>query len=463
LSILYRYTGLLFLLFVGSSILAQDALRIRSIEVEGNKKTKEYIILRELTFEVGETITLDDFQVKLKRSEENLINTSLFHFADIQISETDSLGFDVYVKVTERWYLWPIPEADIDERNFNAWWEHKSLDRISAGFYITQNNSRGRMEQWQITLIAGHNQQFGFAYEFPYINTKKTIGIGVNSLYSARHEVNIGTADDKQEFFKLHDEYAQRSFRNAIYLNHRPNYYFSQLLSLTHQYYNFADSVILLNPNYSFQNNQVLSYLSLYYKLKLDRRNYKPYPLFGYYLDLELQQDGFGLTAPKEFFYTSAKTTMRKYWQHSDRWFSAIGFIGKLSSRNEKPVMLQRALGYNREFVRGYEYYVVDGHSFALMKANVKYALIQKRNLKLDIIPTEKFNTIPYAFYLNLFTDLGYVNSNLNTQSALQNQWLTGFGVGLDFVTYYDWVMRMEFSQNKMGERGFFLHFIAPI
>jgi hypothetical protein len=30
--------------------------------------------------------------------------------------------------------------------------------------------------------------------------------------------------------------------------------------------------------------------------------------------------------------------------------------------------------------------------------------------------------------------------------------------VGLDFITYYDLVLRFEYSFNKMKESGFFIH-----
>ena len=42
------------------------------------------------------------------------------------------------------------------------------------------------------------------------------------------------------------------------------------------------------------------------------------------------------------------------------------------------------------------------------------------------------------------------------------NEFLYGYGLGLDFVTYYDIVFRVEFSANKFGETGLFLHFNAP-
>ena len=84
--------------------------------------------------------------------------------------------------------------------------------------------------------------------------------------------------------------------------------------------------------------------------------------------------------------------------------------------------------------------------------------------MTFPFISTEKFNKLFYAFYMNVYADLGYVvdNRNINT-NPLANDILTGYGVGLDFVTYYDFVLRLEYSFNKMGESGFFISFMPSI
>ena len=47
--------------------------------------------------------------------------------------------------------------------------------------------------------------------------------------------------------------------------------------------------------------------------------------------------------------------------------------------------------------------------------------------------------------------------------SFLDNKFIYGTGMGLDFVTYYDKVLRLEYGINDMGETGLFIHFVAPI
>jgi hypothetical protein len=65
-----------------------------------------------------------------------------------------------------------------------------------------------------------------------------------------------------------------------------------------------------------------------------------------------------------------------------------------------------------------------------------------------------------------VFFDAGYVDTFQTWQSngnQLPGTFLTGKGIGLDLVTYYEKVFRIEYSWNKNNEGGFFLHFVAPI
>jgi hemolysin activation/secretion protein len=127
---------------------------------------------------------------------------------------------------------------------------------------------------------------------------------------------------------------------------------------------------------------------------------------------------------------------------------------------------MQRGLGYGRDFVRGYEYYVVDGRNFLLWKNNLKFALIPQRDFSMDFIRSPKFSRVPYALYLNVFGDMGYVwydGDQSDKSNDLRNSLLIGYGAGLDLTTYYDIVIRLELSTNLKGIPGIYLHFMAPI
>jgi hypothetical protein len=205
------------------------------------------------------------------------------------------------------------------------------------------------------------------------------------------------------------------------------------------------------------------NFLTFHYKFKSDHRDYQSYPLTGYYIDFELNKVGlFTEPAPDFLYFTSS---LRKYWQLGKRFYLGAGASGKLSDSRNQPYYLVRGLGYDRDFVRGYEYYVIDGQNFGLLKTNIKFSLIPRKEARIGFIKNDKFARIYYHLLITAFADLGYVDNNQSygTSNTLENELLIGYGLGLDFITYYDVVIRLEYSINRMGETGFYLHFRASI
>ncbi|TAG61457.1 MAG: outer membrane protein assembly factor, partial [Runella slithyformis] len=105
------------------------------------------------------------------------------------------------------------------------------------------------------------------------------------------------------------------------------------------------------------------------------------------------------------------------------------------------------------DLVRGYELYVIDGQHYGYARSNLRYQLIN-RVFNLKFIKNKQFNTFPVAIYPNIYLDAGYVWNRFTelNNSQLANTLLIGGGAGLDFVFYYNFVARLNYSVNKMGE-----------
>ena len=80
---------------------------------------------------------------------------------------------------------------------------------------------------------------------------------------------------------------------------------------------------------------------------------------------------------------------------------------------------------------------------------------------KLNFIPVEQFQSLPFAAYLQTYFDFGYVRSvtNFEQNNRLTDKIIWGGGFGLDIVSSYDLVTRFEYSFNSDGVSGFFFHF----
>ena len=68
-----------------NEVIAKSVL-VRSIDVNGNKKTKTALILRELDFGQGDSLAITDLTDRLQANERLLMNTGLFNQVQINIS-----------------------------------------------------------------------------------------------------------------------------------------------------------------------------------------------------------------------------------------------------------------------------------------------------------------------------------------------------------------------------------------
>lgn len=435
---------------------------VGNILIVGNKVTHDGIIMRELEFRPGDTLPADRISELMAQSVQNLLKLPLFHFVTIDSvgdSRTGTINFTIYL--TERWYTWLWPVFELSDRNFNTWFERGDITRLSYGLFFQQENFRGRLEKLHLKIRLGYQQEATLLYEKPYLNRSKTIGAGILLSISRQRETGFMTENDKLLYYRA-DDFLQRTADIAVFARWRPDIHFSHTLQFRVNKVSASDSLLLLNPEFTVSSEANQQFTELSYLLKTDFRDQRAYPLNGWYAEALLAKKGFSKADDLDF--TSAKIVLRGYLPLNRRLFLAGSFTGQLLTKTGLPYNLSQALGYRRDYVRGYEYYVIDGRNFWLTKVNLKYALIRPAVKKLRWPPSGRFNTIPYAFYLGAFADAGKVwpspDSGMN---RLPGSLLKGIGIGLDFVTYYDKVFRAELSVNGKGETGFFLHFMAAI
>jgi len=103
-------------------------LMIADINITGYKKTKPYIIEREIPFKQGDYITKKDLLQKLLLAKQQVMNTSLFVDVSVFIADQHGDMLFINVDVKERWYLFPIPYFSLIDRNFNQWWVEQKRD-----------------------------------------------------------------------------------------------------------------------------------------------------------------------------------------------------------------------------------------------------------------------------------------------------------------------------------------------
>lgn len=441
---------------------------VQRINFEGNKVTKDFILYRELELKKGDTLSFTLLDSLVLKSRENLLNTSLFNFVNTQIDTLSNQSGDYFVGVTfdviERWYVWPFPIFEFADRNFNAWWKDKDFSKVNYGIFLVWDNFRGRKEKLKLLTRFGYDEKYKLFYEIPYINKKRTIGLGFGIDYAQNHEISYQTLNNKLEFFKAENFYPKKHFKLISMVIFRPDIHNTYIMEIGCNRMKIADTIVKLNPEYLINDETRLNYFSVYFKYKSDFRDFVYYPLNGYYFDVIMNKYGLGLLKEDNLDVFTLQSTFRKYQKISRRWYFASLLTAQFSSHHRIPYYIQSGLGYGRILVRGYELYVVDGQNYGLFRSNVKFAIIPTKVYNINFIKTERFSKIHVALYLNLFFDAAYVTDRYTFENnPLANQFLYGTGIGLDLVSYYDIVFRFELSRNKQNETGVFVHFMAPI
>ena len=177
------------------------------------------------------------------------------------------------------------------------------------------------------------------------------------------------------------------------------------------------------------------------YEFIKENRDYIEYPLRGYYLHFEGSKY---LKGASPIHHLEFIGKAERHLELKDRFFLGSSFKSKWSSDGYQPYFAQKGFGFD-DYVRGYEYYVIDGQDFWLSKTVIKYSLIQKTNFDIPYVKMKQFNKAHYSLYLGLFSDMGYViDKQTNQENSLSNSFLWGNGISLDYVTYYDKLLRIK-------------------
>lgn len=440
-------------------VYANDSLFVvKQIVISGNNRTKESVIKREIPFFVGDTINSSDTSAIALKTEQNLINTSLFHFASVSFCDSGM----VTVSVTERWYIWPVPFINIEERSFNVWLRDMSLEKFTYGAYVYHENFRGRKEYLKVLFKSGYNKLYAVSYSKPYIDKNQNWGISASLGFEASHFLTGSVFNHEPVTFKLSDDFSYSGLFSSVAAYRRVGIYQQHKITINYESTRFADSLFRVYGFYAPKTNW--SRFALNYQYRYDFRDVKNYPLKGWYADMEFNFGDISKDLNKNDISIFAKSNSKKYFNISKAWNFAMGLTFYLSLKEPKYFFSSGFMGYGNDFVRGFQYRVIPVRNYFINRNNLKLCVLSQKILKMPYIKTSKFNRVPLAVYINSFFDQGWSSKNcFSDNNNLSGKYLLGYGLGVDFVTYYDKVFRIEFTMNRFYEKGIFLHFIAPI
>lgn len=439
------------------------SLIVSNISISGNKKTRSNIILRELTFQEGDTLLSSDLEKHTSRSRENILNTSLFNYVTINILNNSDDKLDVFINVEERWYFWPALIFKYEDRNFSAWLKAKDLSKTKYGFSVEKFNFLGRKQNLRISFLFGYAKQFEISYKNIALDRNRRHFIGGMAEISRQDEMIFDTRYDEPVLFKSTYQPVFERNKYTINYTYRPFLHDFHNLFINYFEYKVSDTILKLNSDFLAKNINEMECFTIDYVYTKDNRDIKAYPLRGYYFELLAGQTFSQPLSKKSFSSTVIIPNFYKYFELGSRFHYASNLTLKLSYNSTNSYFYSRSLGYIYN-LHGFEYNTIEGEHFIIFKNLVKFTLLKPKVTELKFLPLPKFNKIHYALYFNMFTDCGYVSSKYaSSENRYSNKFLYSGGVGLDLVTYYDKTFRAEYSVNGFGKGGFYFHLTAPI
>ena len=426
---------------------------IRSVKLTGNKRTKDFIVMREVPFRQGQRMSKGELDARLVLAKQQLMNTLLF--VDVN-AYADTLAGDearINIDMKERWYFFPLPYFRLIDRNFNQWWvdQHRSLDRVNYGIKFTQNNTTGRNDNLDIWLINGYTQQVTLRYDLPFFDKTLRHGFNVGVIYATQKEINYATGDNKQLFFKQ-ETVTRKATHIDLSYSFRPDVKNRHYLRVSYNDERVADTVLKINPLFYPDNKTRIRFFDIGYQYKYYNVDYISYPSRGFLFEGNLYRRG--ITSDYSLWQASARAVYvvpvsKKSFLHLEGLAMA-----KLPANDY--FYNQRMFGYGYFQLRGLEYNVVDGLAGAALKTTFHKEIFSF--ILHNPFPSKTHDRIPIRFFLKAYGDLGYAYARRpDPSNTLNNTLLRTWGLGMDIVSIYDFVFKIEYSFNQLGRDGLYL------
>jgi len=395
-------------------------IRIDTVVIMGNEKTRNEVILREIPFAFPDTLNYQDLQLIQNR----LQNLFLFNRVALDVLDTGQRRI-LLIQVTETWYIYPVPIIFISERDWS---------KISYGFQITHINFRGMNEKAMIGGWLGYNPSFFLSYFNPWIGRHTRLILGIKLFNSFIQSKEFDTTE--------------RHIGTQITLGKRLNLNVSLEAAFTFRWVHLPEPF----TRYLVSGKRWDTVPQFSLRFTSDYRDLYEYPQSGYFLRWELLRSGIFSHQPRFWRW---KLDNRLYLKLHDRLSMAMRNYTVLN-RQSLPVYDRIYIGYN-ERIRGYFYQVYTGQNLTLQSLELRIPLIKIRYFSLG--NNSRFSAftqnLKFGVSMGLFLDTGQT-WNRNRELGISHL-KTGFGVGLHFHLPFVYLLRLEQAWNDRGDSQFLI------
>ena len=458
---LNRIVTVLVILCIGLPCTAQF-LKITEITMEGNKRTKNHIIKRELEFKVNDRLQQSQLTEILTKNELLLLSTGLFTRVSMNVSEwdVDNQRIIIHITVYESPFLIPIPIFELADRNFNVWWDdhNHSFKRVNYGVKLAVLNAWGYGSRIKLSFQFGYTPKLDFSALLPFIDHNQSVRLEIGALYAKNKEVSLFNEGNKQSFVDKNEQVVFKRQRYKLGLIFRPKIAMTHILRIGYSYH-WIDPELASegNPDFFLDSRSTQQYIFAEYQLRYDKRDLRILPTKGWLASVKIYKDGFGFF--DDISVTNLIPAVEYYHPIGKRFVASIGVHAKIGlERAKQPYYNYHGLGYGDNYLRGYELFVVDARDYVYGKFSLGFKTFST-TVKWPKIMLKGMRMMPVQLYLSVNYDVGYSSDPFYPENnSFTNSWLNGGGLGLNVLLYNTLQIQIEYSINHLGQKGVFLH-----
>jgi len=404
--------------------LTDSALIVRDIRIVGNETTKDFVILREMTLQPGDTLT----EEAITRDRNNIYNLQLFNKVDVEY-QAQGRTAAVTVTVSERWYFIPFPIVGM---------KYRDPSKLYYGAGVMHVNFRGRNEKVFANIAFGYDRWFMLSYQNPQPLEDDDFFAGATLALQKVHNLS-----------SISTEYMNTNiFMNGT-LGRRFGIY--QTLSTTFGYEVWqVDDPRLVRTVSMFGRD---AFLTAAVQYRYDTRNNREYATMGSLTALSLVENGFG---ESDVSLTSFSYDLRKFFGFGTGSTFGVRSFGTFIWGGMIPPYKHVFFGYD-ERIRGFFHTVVEAENRFGVNAEVRLPIFLPRYLEVDFYGIPQFSKLRYGMYFGIFADSGKAWSR--SQRVSEQPWYSGVGAGLQFLLPYAFTIRTEAAINNHEVVEYYIDF----
>ena len=428
-------------------------LIVKDIVFSGNKITKDEIILREMTLKKGQKFTLK----KLVDDHQRIYNLGLFTRVDIIPVPLNSKQVMINVDVQERWYIFPLPNAGIDDGEWKKVW-------LSAN--LRWDNFRGRNEQLNVYLRIFYNPAVSLSYSVPWIGKKLHLFAGYSIGYSKNRNkslIAVGRGSEGNTILYNEENYDNYNFHTDITIGK----FLSKRFAVFTDFGFNSVRVSEYAPGRTISTSGKDRFFGISPGVSYDSRDIIEYATKGYFARtaftkfLELGDNiSYSRASIESQSFIPLNITKNYYLTLASRAFTDFPLGGIV------PLYDHQFLGYSDNLVRGWRGEAYEGEGEVTVFNELRIPILRPRYVKagnmiiLKHIPVIKNFDLRYGLNLTVIYDVGTVfNHNDN---IFKKRFQSGTGIGINFIAPFGYVLRADWvfrlTKPIVGQIGFNLY-----